>query len=52
MFFTPHKAVILSEALGRTIGITDSLCAESKDPGDACWQMCLPSFPATNYEPN
>jgi hypothetical protein len=37
----PNKAVILSEALRRIIANTELYGAESKDPGDARWQMLL-----------
>jgi hypothetical protein len=33
----PDKAVILSEALRRSIANRGLYGAESKDPGDACW---------------
>ena len=35
----PDKAVILSEALRRSIVNRRLYGAQSKDPGDACWQM-------------
>jgi hypothetical protein len=38
------KAVILSEALRRSIVNRGLYGAESKDPGDACWQMLLGAF--------
>ena len=48
---TPHKAVILSEALRRSIANRGLYSAESKDPGDACWQMLLGAFrPQTTTE--
>jgi hypothetical protein len=47
-FKPSDKAVILSEALRRSIANRELYGAESKDPGDACWQM-LASFPAANY---
>jgi hypothetical protein len=45
LYFTPHKAVILSEALCRSIANRGLYGAESKDPGDAYWQMLLRAFP-------
>jgi AmiR/NasT family two-component response regulator len=39
VFNLHHKAVILSEAPRRSIAYRRVCCAESKDPGDACWQM-------------
>src|ERR1700681_3899355 len=45
------KAVILSEALRRSISNGGLYGAESKDPGDACWQMLLGAFrPQTTTE--
>jgi hypothetical protein len=45
------KAVILSEALRRSIANRGLCGAESKDPGDACWQMLLGAFrPQTTTE--
>jgi hypothetical protein len=46
MFFfkTHHKAVILSEALRRSIANRGLNGAESKDPGDACSQMLSGAF--------
>ena len=44
VFQTPDKAVILSEALRRSIANRRPYSAESKDPGDACWQMLLGAF--------
>jgi hypothetical protein len=43
------KAVILSEALRRSIANRGLYGAESKDPGDACQADALGSFPAANY---
>jgi hypothetical protein len=43
-FKPPNKAVILSEALSRSIANRGLYRAESKDPGDACWQMRLGAF--------
>jgi hypothetical protein len=43
-FKPPDKAVILSEALRRSIANRGLYSAESKDPGDACWQMLLRAF--------
>src|SRR5882757_3553062 len=43
-FKPPNKAVILSEALRRSIANRGLYGAESKDPGDACWQMLLGAF--------
>jgi hypothetical protein len=40
----PDKAVILSEALRRSTANRELYGAESKDPGDACWQMLLGTF--------
>jgi hypothetical protein len=40
----PHKAVILSEALRGSIANRELCGAQSKDPGDACWQMLLEAF--------
>src|SRR3984885_8813802 len=43
--------VILSEALRRPIANRGLYSAESKDPGDACWQMLLGAFrPQTTPE--
>ncbi len=51
VFQTPDKAVILSEALRRSIANRGLYGAESKDPGDACWQMLLGAFrPQTTTE--
>jgi hypothetical protein len=48
---TSHKIVILSEALRRSIVNRGLHSAESKDPGDACWQMLLGAFrPQTTPE--
>ena len=45
MFFNPvHKTVILSEAPRRSIAYQRVYSAESKDPGDACWQMLFGAF--------
>src|ERR1700729_886351 len=50
-FKSPDKAVILSEALRRSIANRGLYSAESKDPGDACWQMLLGAFrPQTTPE--
>jgi hypothetical protein len=50
-FKPPNKAVILSEALRKSIANTGLYGAESKDPGDACWQMLLGAFqPRTTTE--
>jgi hypothetical protein len=50
-FKLPDKAVILSEALRRSIAKQRLYGAESKDPGDACWQMLLGAFrPQTTGE--
>src|SRR5882757_5236784 len=50
-FKPPNKAVILSEALHRSIANRGLYGAESKDPGDACWQMLLGAFgPQTTTE--
>jgi hypothetical protein len=50
-FKPPDKAVILSEALRRSIANRGLYGAESKDPGDACWQMLLGAFrPQTTTE--
>jgi hypothetical protein len=50
-FKPPDKAVILSEALRRSIANRELYGAESKDPGDACWQMLLGAFrPQTTTE--
>jgi hypothetical protein len=43
-FKPPDKAVILSEALSRSIANRGLHSAESKDPGDASWQMLLGAF--------
>jgi hypothetical protein len=40
-FKPPTKPVILSEALRRSIANRGLYGAESKDPGDAYWQMIL-----------
>jgi hypothetical protein len=51
VFQTPDKAVILSEALGRSISNRGLYGAESKDPGDAYWQMVVRAFrPHTTTE--
>jgi hypothetical protein len=51
VFQGPDKAVILSEALRRSIANRALYGAESKDPGDACWQMLLGAFwPRTTPE--
>jgi hypothetical protein len=44
VFQAPDKAVILSEALRRSIANKGLYGAESKDPGDACWQVLLGAF--------
>jgi hypothetical protein len=44
VFQAPDKAVILSEALRRSIANRGLYGAESKDPGDACRQMLLGAF--------
>jgi hypothetical protein len=44
VFDTPNKAVILSEAPRRSIAQRTVYGAESKDLGDACWQMFFPAF--------
>src|SRR5882757_1017207 len=44
VFNLVHKAVILSEALRRSIANRGLYSAESKDPGDACWQILLGAF--------
>jgi hypothetical protein len=49
VFQAPDKAVILSEALRRSISNKGLYGAESKDPGDACWQMLLGVFRPQNY---
>jgi hypothetical protein len=50
-FQAPDKTVILSEALCRSIANGGLYGAESKDPGDACWQMLLGAFrPQTTTE--
>jgi hypothetical protein len=50
-FKPPDKAVILSEAPRRSIANRERYGAESKDPGDACWQMLLGAFrPQTTTE--
>jgi hypothetical protein len=50
-FNATEKAVILSEALRRSIANRGLYGAESKDPGDACWQMLLGAFwPQTTPE--
>jgi hypothetical protein len=50
-FKPPNKAVILSEALRRSIANGGLYGAESKDPGDACWQMLVGAFrPQTTTE--
>jgi hypothetical protein len=43
-FRPPDKTVILSEALRRSVANRGLYGAESKDPGDACWQMLLGAF--------
>jgi hypothetical protein len=51
LFQAPHKAVILSEALRRSIANRGLYSAEPKDPGDARWQMLLGAFrPQTTPE--
>jgi hypothetical protein len=50
-FKSPNKAVILSEALRRSIANRGLYGAEPKNPGDACWQMLLGAFrPQTAME--
>jgi hypothetical protein len=50
-FQPPDEAVILSEALRRSIANRELYGAESKDPGDASWQMLLRAFrPQTTPE--
>jgi hypothetical protein len=50
-FQAPDKTVILSEALRRSISNRGLYGAESKDPGDACWQMLFRAFrPQTTTE--
>jgi hypothetical protein len=45
LYFKPRdKAVILSEALRRSIANSGLYGAESKDLGDARWQMLLGAF--------
>src|ERR1700722_6251846 len=44
MLFTPYKAVILSEAPRGSIAQRTAYGAQSKDPGDACWQMLFRAF--------
>jgi hypothetical protein len=44
VFQARDKAVILSEALRRTIANRGLCGAKSKDLGDACWQMLLRAF--------
>jgi hypothetical protein len=44
VFQVADKAVILSEALRRSIANSGLYGAKSKDPGDACWQMLLGVF--------
>jgi hypothetical protein len=44
VFNLHHKAVILSEAPRRSIAYRRVYGAESKDPGDACWQMLFGAF--------
>jgi hypothetical protein len=46
----PKKSQALSEALRGSIVNRELFGAESKDPGDACWQMLSASFPAANYK--
>jgi len=51
VFNLHHKTVILSEALRRSLANKGLYSAESKDPGDACWQMLLGAFrPQTTPE--
>jgi hypothetical protein len=51
VFQAPDKAVILSEALRKSIANRGLHSAESKDPGDACWQMLSGAFrPQTTPE--
>jgi hypothetical protein len=51
VFQAPDRAVILSEALRRSIANRGLYGAESKDPGDACCQMLLGAFrPQTTTE--
>jgi hypothetical protein len=48
---TPNKVVILSGAPHRSIANRELYGAESKDLGDACWQMLLGAFrPQTTPE--
>ena len=44
VFHPPNKAVILSEALRRSIAIKGFYSAKSKDPGDADYQMLSGAF--------
>ena len=44
MYGTPQKTVILSEAPSRSIAQRRVYSAQSKDPGDACWQILLKAF--------
>ena len=44
VFQDSHKTVILSEALRGSVANRGLYGAESKDPGDACWQMPLGAF--------
>ena len=44
VFQNSHKTVILSEAPRGSIASQRVYSAESKDPGDACWQMLLGAF--------
>src|SRR5580704_16431018 len=43
-FKPPNKAVILSEALRRSVANSGLYSAESKDPGGASWPMPLVAF--------
>ena len=43
-FKLPDWGVILSEAPRRSIAKQRLYGAESKDPGEACWQMLLGAF--------
>ena len=44
VFQAPRQSVILSEALRRSIANSGLYSAESKDPGNASWQMLLGAF--------
>jgi hypothetical protein len=43
-FLNPSQIRHPERSAARIYRITDGLCAKSKDPGDACWQMLFQAF--------